>query len=147
MPSFRTRERQEEAYAPQRSNYPRLTALSRPHIESFNSIFAFGPSSLLELAVSDVGSVVVFSQGRKLELWVEGVSVGSPTLGDSARGTSSREIFPAECRERQTTYRARIQATLCFRLDGGQVTREARNLGHMPIMVRVSSQMSKLFYW
>ena len=62
---FRTLERQKESLEPSKkgTHYPRLSALSAPHVESFNSIFDLkGGPGILERAVQDIGKVVVFDQ-------------------------------------------------------------------------------------
>ena len=64
MPStFRTVERQEEAISPSKGgpHNPRLSALSAPHVESFNTIFELaGGPGILERAIQDIGKVTVF---------------------------------------------------------------------------------------
>ena len=64
MPStFRTVERQEEAISPSKGgpHNPRLSALSAPHVESFNTIFELaGGPGILERAIQDIGKVTSF---------------------------------------------------------------------------------------
>ena len=64
MPStFRTLERQSESLNPSSKSvhYPKLSALSAPHVESFNSIFDLGGSpGILERAVLDIGKLAIF---------------------------------------------------------------------------------------
>jgi DNA-directed RNA polymerase I subunit RPA2 len=59
--SFKTLQLQEQAINPSSSDphYPKLAALSAPHVESFNSIFDLSPG-LLEKGIQDIGKITVF---------------------------------------------------------------------------------------
>ncbi|KAI8846540.1 DNA-directed RNA polymerase I subunit RPA2 [Chytridium lagenaria] len=131
-----------------RPHHPILAKVSAPHVDSFNSIFFHGSvggaTGLLDLAVKDIQSKVIFDgdqsmlsqsmDGRnKIEMWIESVSVAKPVL-ESGRAASP--VLPSECRERRLTYRGKIQAKLCWKVNGGTEQTEVRTLGFMPIMVR-----------
>lgn len=168
MPStFRTLERDNESISPSKkaSPYPRLQALSAPHLDGFNSIFQYklpndptNTSSLLEWAVQDIGKKVIFDNtlavsedpslgmGNKLEIWIENVNISKPLLSDSVKGAIVREIYPAECRERGSTYKGKIQAKVCWRVNNGPVASEIKTLGHMPIMIRVCIFLFSIHY-
>jgi hypothetical protein len=63
-------ERQDESKnPPEAPNYPKLEAIPKPHIDSFNSLFSYGNTlGLLDLAVSNIPKVVVFDGKKELEL-------------------------------------------------------------------------------
>ncbi|KAJ3410397.1 hypothetical protein HDV05_003831 [Chytridiales sp. JEL 0842] len=161
--SFRTLERQKEAInpSPLAPHYPLLNSIAAPHVHSFNSIFrripsgdttahssasnasiGIGEGGLLEKAVEDIGRRVVFESGdrdgnlgKRLEVWISAVNVGKPQV-ESTRHTNLTTLYPSECRERGVSYRGKIQAKLCWTVDGGPVQSDTRNLGYLPIMVR-----------
>ena len=65
MGTFKTVERENEFRNPSSQSFPHpdLQALTAPHIESFNTLFeptGANPQSLLEAALDDIGSYVVF---------------------------------------------------------------------------------------
>ena len=67
--SFRTLEREHSFRHPSKtgSDVPILDQLVAPHIESFNALFEDeGSAGLLQLAVDDIGSRVVFDGAGKL---------------------------------------------------------------------------------
>lgn len=61
MKSFNTLKLQDQAINPSSSDphYPKLAALSAPHVESFNSIFDFN-HGLLEKGIQEIGKITVF---------------------------------------------------------------------------------------
>ncbi|KAJ3330285.1 hypothetical protein HDU76_006036 [Blyttiomyces sp. JEL0837] len=163
FPSFQTLERQKESILPSKKgpHYSRLAQVSKPHVDSFNSIFFHGNgnksvtgvdgdvaamgSGLLAMAVADIGKRVVFDgdqstlvdslAGRKkFEIWIQSVNISKPVL--EGRNSIEGDLFPAECRERGISYKGKIQAKLCWRVNEGPVQSETRYLGHLPVMVR-----------
>ena len=147
MTDFRTLDRQLESINPSStgSHYPQLESLSAPHVSSFNSLFEFdGGAGLLEKAVQDIGSLTIFDtksdQGsigkNKIEIWISGIHVGKPTL-EASKGALNEPLFPAECRGRGISYKSKIQAKLNWRVNSGPIQTEVRNLGSIPIMVKV----------
>lgn len=47
-------------------------------------------------------------------------------------------MYPAESRERLGTYAARMTARISWSVNGGVVFSETKDLGQLPIMVKVS---------
>jgi DNA-directed RNA polymerase I subunit RPA2 len=127
--------------------YPLLAATIEPHIESFNSIF--DPNGQLDEALKDIGTKV-FLDGNPLA-----IDEDSPTRNTfSVRirdvilqkaqipptnkfHIKHREILPSECRERHATYRGKLTARLEFRVNNGDWKDLPREIGNMPIMLRV----------
>ncbi|KAI9205077.1 uncharacterized protein BJ171DRAFT_82715 [Polychytrium aggregatum] len=145
--TFRTLERQAEAINPSNDgpHYPKLAELSAPHVKSFDSIFesSTGDKSLMEMAIENIGKTTIFNLGSgqklerstpKLEIWIESVSVGKPVIEGTK--ADSFVVFPAECRERGTSYKGKMQGKLCWRVNGGPVQSHVRHLGNLPILVR-----------
>ncbi|KAI8803708.1 hypothetical protein BJ742DRAFT_761195 [Cladochytrium replicatum] len=145
-----------KAIAPSRksAHYPRLASLVQPHIDSFNAIFrsnplSSSPLSLLDRAIADIGSRVVYDRltpdqnmdrGTRLEMWFDKVNVAKPTVYDSrSSNAASLALFPAECRARGITYKGIMQAELCWKVGpDGTTNRITIGLGLLPIMVRSS---------
>ncbi|KAE8219581.1 hypothetical protein CF319_g6747 [Tilletia indica] len=74
--------------------------------------------------------------GNRLELRIAGVSLARPLVADKAKDVHERRVFPSECRERLTTYRARMTAQIDWSINGQPAKTETVNLGHVPVMVK-----------
>ncbi|KAH0463231.1 hypothetical protein IEQ34_007813 [Dendrobium chrysotoxum] len=101
------------------SAYASLQELVKHHIESFDYFLDEG----LEKAVMAITPVHI-----------------KPFLYPPTRnGRLGEPIFPTECRQAKSTYRADFKIDVGFQYDGGIVIREKISFGHVPIML-----MSKL---
>ncbi|KAH8999153.1 hypothetical protein EDB92DRAFT_1932556 [Lactarius akahatsu] len=138
------------------STVPILNEFVAPHIESFNTLFddsGLPPGDgdgrgLLSLAIKDIGERVVFDdtapgsgqteRGNRLSIWIDHVSVARPMVPDKDKRAVERRIFPAEARERLTSYRGRMSVKISWRVDHpGQTVRSiTKDGGLIPIMVR-----------
>ncbi|RMZ84638.1 hypothetical protein DV737_g1210, partial [Chaetothyriales sp. CBS 132003] len=127
------------------SAHPFLQAAVRPHIESFNAIFA--PDGILKDALRDIGTVTVVdgdaretsgnAPRNRLQIRVAALDLRKPQLPDSNRvSTINRKIYPSECRERHSTYRAPLDLKLQWRINNGDWHESSRNAGQLPIMLR-----------
>lgn len=128
------------------SAYPLLQAAVNPHIESFNALFpSDGRRGLLSHGLADIGTKTFFDSPagsvgprNKLTVRYKSVSLQKSLLPPSNKFAKNREIYPAECRERHATYRGKLTATLEYRINNGEPFEFVRELGNMPIMVKVS---------
>ncbi|KAI0254654.1 beta and beta-prime subunits of DNA dependent RNA-polymerase [Lactifluus subvellereus] len=141
------------------STFPILNEFVAPHIESFNALFDDSglPSGdgdgrgILSLAIKDIGERVAFdgagqiapgsiqrAWGNRLSIWIEQVTIARPMVPDRDRRAVERKTFPAEARERLTSYRGRMTVKLCWKVDQpGQTVRSVvKDCGLIPIMVR-----------
>ena len=127
-----------------RSAYPNLQAAVKPHIESFNALWDEG---LIDAGLKDIGTYTVVDGDprnpsrdiprNKLDLKVTEILLEKSTLPPSNKhAVDDRNIYPAECRERHSTYRGRLKARLQYRVNNGQWQESIRDLGQMPIMLR-----------
>jgi DNA-directed RNA polymerase I subunit RPA2 len=136
--------------------YPALAAAIRPHVDSFNALL--GESKILDAALQDIGTKI-FLDGRpespeqkrarreaggrpprrnRLSLRITELFLEKAVLPSSNKfSTRNREIFPAECRERHATYRGKFRARLQYRINNGEWKESVRELGQVPIMLRV----------
>lgn len=125
--------------------YPALQAAVNPHIESFNAILQDG--GLLAHALDDIGTreyldVENPSDGEtpnRLRLRIKEIFVSRSTLSANNKySAKNRDIFPAECRERHCTYRGKLMATLEYQVNDGDIRQFHRDLGQLPLMVKVT---------
>lgn len=127
--------------------YPTLAAAVDPHINSFNAIFAKGGQ--LEEGIKDIGTKVFLDgnpyaspeeAGRRnrLSVRIQEVFLDRSVLPPSNKvALKNRNILPAECRERHSTYRGKLRARLGYRINKGDWQEEVCDLGNVPIMLRV----------
>lgn len=130
-----------------RSAYPLLQIAVNPHIESFNALFpSDGRPGLIAHGLTDIGTKTFYdspdgsSTGARNKLTVryKGVSLQKSMLPPTNKFAKNREILPSECRERHATYRGKLTATLEYRINDGDPHEFVRELGNMPIMIKVS---------
>lgn len=128
------------------SAYPALQLAVNPHIESFNAIFrGDGKPGLLAHGLADIGTKVFLDgndragpEGKnRLQIRIKEVTLQKPQVPPSNKLALNREIFPAECRERHATYRGKLSATFEYSINGGDVIEFTRELGQVPIMIKV----------
>lgn len=161
--SFHTLHMQDRFEEPSSSRFEHqdLQSLVAPHIESFNALWSANPSvepsgssrttfgegvGLLEKSIRNIPPRVIFDaaeserqQGRlgnRMELRVEGVNLARPTSTEKGRTALHSRVYPAECRERLMTYRARMTAKISWRVNGQPKQMEERDMGLVPIMIK-----------
>lgn len=139
------------------SAYPALQLAIDPHIESFNGLFRQdGKPGLIDHALADIGTKTYLDGDERaglggknrLQIRVKDVALQKPQVPPSNKLARNRQIFPAECRERHVTYRGRLSATFEYRINGGDPVEFVRELGQVPVMVKVRrfSRPSPWFY-
>lgn len=127
--------------------YPDLQEAFRPHIDSFDAVFEDGGS--LDLGIKDIGIKSVLdgnpdipapvASRNELRLRISEIFLEKSMLPRSNKfSTRGREIHPAECRERHSTYRGVFQARLEVQLNDGEWQSYGKDLGRLPLMLRVS---------
>lgn len=135
------------------SAYPLLQIAVDPHIEAFNALFpSNGRNGLIDHGLEDIGAKTFYdsldgtSRGatNKLTIRYKSVSLQKSLLPPSNKFAKNREIYPAECRERHSTYRGKLTATLEYTINDGDPHEFVRELGNMPIMIKASSRTHRL---
>ncbi|KAF8524756.1 beta and beta-prime subunits of DNA dependent RNA-polymerase [Gautieria morchelliformis] len=151
--SFHTLSREAQFVRPTTTgpDIPILTSPSfvAPHIESFNALFDDSGlprgdgdgSGLLSLALQEVTERVVRDgndgkSGNRLAIWIESVAIGRPMVPEKDRQAIERRVFPSEARERLTSYRGRMSAKICWRVNNNPPESSTRDCGLVPVMVR-----------
>lgn len=125
------------------SAYPLLQEAVNPHIESFDAIFA--ADGLLARGLADIGTRVFLdgdentplSARNKLSIKYKSVHLQKSLLPPANKFATKREIFPAECRERHVSYRGKLSATFEYSINDGSPREFTREIGALPIMVKV----------
>ena len=137
--------------------YPALADAIRPHVDSFNALFE--DSKILEAGLKDIGTKTFLdgeaetpeqkkarqAEGRKapkrnrLNVRIREVFLEKPVLPPTNKFTTrNRNIYPSETRERHATYRGKLRAKLEYQVNNGDWMESVRELGQVPIMLRVS---------
>ncbi|KAF3937034.1 hypothetical protein ABW19_dt0210370 [Dactylella cylindrospora] len=122
--------------------FPALQEAIRPHIDSWNAVFREG--GCLHQALAEIGEKTVFDRlqgdeqtgyGNKLTIRVANYYLSKSMLSSRDKTAMKREIYPAECRERHSSYRGQLQLELQYRINNGEWQKEYRDCGLLPLMV------------
>lgn len=125
------------------SAYPSLQETIKPHVDSFNYVFA--ENGQLHHGLQDIGTRTFLDgngqedgvQRNRLQLRVQNVFLDESSLPPlNKTETNNRKILPVECRERHVTYRGRFRGRLQYRVNDGEWKESLREYGHLPIMLR-----------
>ncbi|XP_046846262.1 DNA-directed RNA polymerase I subunit RPA2-like [Xenia sp. Carnegie-2017] len=104
-----------------------------PHIESFNFLIEGG----LDLAVQDIfPESFELPNGQKVLIYFTGAIVGKPTIPEENVHSKSTKMFPAECRQRGTTYNAKLQVSIQWKVDNQICGNLVKSIAMLPIMVK-----------
>lgn len=127
--------------------YPSLAEAIKPHVKSFNPIFA--PNGQLHHAIKDIGTKTFLdgdpaggdadSEPRhrnRLQVRFKEVFLEKSMLPATNKLEGKREILPVECRERHVTYRGRFRGRVEYRVNDGEWKETVRDFGQLPIMLR-----------
>lgn len=126
--------------------YPALQQAVNPHIESFDRLFpSDGKPGLLAYGLADIGTKTYLDgddrsgpDGKNvLTVRFKDIALQKPQVPPSNKLARNREILPAECRERHASYRGKLSATFEYSLNGGEPVEFMRELGQVPIMIKV----------
>ncbi|KAK5115453.1 DNA-directed RNA polymerase I subunit RPA2 [Meristemomyces frigidus] len=128
--------------------YPSLAEAIRPHVDSFNTIFAqdgqlahalkdIGTKTFLDGEMSAVSDAPAGRRNR-LEIRVKEVFLDKSKVPPSNKTEGNREILPVECRERHVTYKGRFQGRIEYRVNDGDWKETVREFGYLPIMLRTN---------
>ncbi|KAK0785207.1 hypothetical protein LTR02_010270 [Friedmanniomyces endolithicus] len=130
-----------------RTAYPNLAEAIKPHVDSFNSIFA--PNGQLHHALKEIGSKAFLdgdpslvddapepARRNRLEVRVKEVFLDQSQVPPGNKLQGNRDILPVECRERHVTYKGRFRGRLAYRVNNGEWKETVREFGYIPIMLR-----------
>lgn len=141
---FRTLDREQRFQNPPKDKlaYPLLADAIAPHVGSFNALTEGPEGGLLNMAVKDIGTKTVFDSGNdtrlgnKLSIRVELVLLARPQVAQNDKISVNRKTLPSECRERMSSYRARLMLKVVWSVNDGEEVSEIRDAGQVPVMLR-----------
>lgn len=80
---------------------------------------------------------LILPNDDKVVLWLDDVHIYKPTVPSNTIGVKTHKIYPTECRQRGTTYKGKIIARLGWSINGKEQEALDKDLGEIPIMVKV----------
>lgn len=109
-----------------------LAKISAAHIDSFNFMLDQG----LPLAVSNISPMrMLLPNGDKLEISIFNVSLNKPRVPTNSMA-SEQNVYPAECRIREATYKGRLQVSLMIKINDRPQPLIEDNIGEIPVMLK-----------
>lgn len=132
--------------------YPALQLAVNPHIDSFNALFRDdGKPGLIDHAIVDIGIKTYFDgddgagpiDKNRLTIRYKGVTLHKPQLPPGNKFARNRDIYPAECRERHASYKGRLMVTFEYRINDGDPHEFTREMGLVPIMLKVRASQPR----
>lgn len=84
--------------------------------------------------------------GDKVALWLEDVCIHQSTVPTGTIGVKNYKIYPTECRQRGSTYKGKIIVKLGWSINGKQQETLEKDLGEIPIMVKVNFEYTILVH-
>lgn len=107
--------------------------MSKAHVESFNYVLREG----LSRAVADIPPCeFALPNGDRVKLEIRDPYIGSPMISKNTIGVVTPQVYPAECRNRGTTYRGKLDVTVVWSLNGVHQDTVKKTVGEVPIMVK-----------
>lgn len=107
--------------------------VSKAHVESFNYVLREG----LSRAVADIPPCeFALPNGDRVKLEIRDPYIGSPMISKNTIGVVTPQVYPAECRNRGTTYRGRLDVTVVWSVNGVHQDTIKKTVGEVPIMVK-----------
>ncbi|KAB7494168.1 DNA-directed RNA polymerase I subunit RPA2 [Armadillidium nasatum] len=107
--------------------------LADPHIDSFNFFLDEGLSSVvqnippLEFALLN---------GDKISIFIQDIEIGKPQVPKAHADTVDTNVYPKECIESGSTYKAVLRGTLSWTVNERVQDPFTNNMGEIPIMVK-----------
>lgn len=112
-----------------------MQSLGTPHIDSFNYMLEDG----LSQSIKDSTPVyLTLPNDDKVVLWLDDVLIYKPSVPSGTVGVKTYKIYPTECRQRGGTYKGKIMVRLGWSINGKEQEILEKDLGEVPIMVKVT---------
>ncbi|XP_064648156.1 DNA-directed RNA polymerase I subunit RPA2-like [Lineus longissimus] len=118
---------------PPKVQHQPLQDLTKPHIDSFNYMIREG----LAKSVRCMQPLSFkLKNGDIAEFSVVDVNIFAPEVPSGNYKVSDTKVYPAECRQRGTSYKGRIQVKLLWKMNGEPKETFDKMLGEVPVMVK-----------
>lgn len=96
----------------------------------------------LDEAVSDLYPVEFsLPNDDKICLQITSASIGVPLVPAGTIGVKNQRVYPAECRQRAYTYKAKMILNISWSINGRQQPTFEKEVGEVPIMLKVSHKI------
>ncbi|KAL4859361.1 DNA-directed RNA polymerase I subunit 2 [Chlorella vulgaris] len=114
---------------------PELEALAQPHIDSYDYFLGEGMQHVIDnMEGIEIENPLTKTRHR---FWFENPAVSRPIREDvGAAAAGDQRLFPRECREAGTTYKAPFTCDLVYQVEGMPEQRLSKRLGSLPIMLK-----------
>lgn len=115
---------------------PQLEALAQPHVDSYDYFLGEGMHHVIEsMEGIEIENALTKTRHR---FWFENPAVSRPIRDDagSMAAGGDQRLFPRECREAGTTYKAPFTCDLVYQMDNLPEQRLTKRLGSLPIMLK-----------
>lgn len=113
--------------------YKVIQSVSKAHIESFNYVLKEG----LSRAVADIPPCeFALPNGDRVKLELKDAFIGNPMISKGTIGVVTPQVYPAECRNRGTTYKGKLDVSLSWSVNNLQQDVVNKTAGEVPIMVK-----------
>lgn len=112
-----------------------MVSLGQPHVDSFDHFIDHG----LAESVRNLNPIeFVLPCGDQISVTLSHCSIGTPTVPVTVVGTSTRNIYPLECRQRKISYRGKCVIQVKWSVNGVPCPPVEKEMGELPIMLKVS---------
>lgn len=109
--------------------------LGQPHVDSFDHFIDVG----LEESVRNLSPIeFVLPNEDRVSISIAHCSLGAPQVPVTVVGTTSRCVYPLECRQRKISYRGKCVVQIKWSVNGIPFPPVEKEMGDMPIMLKVS---------
>ncbi|XP_039252285.2 DNA-directed RNA polymerase I subunit RPA2-like [Styela clava] len=112
-----------------------LQALTRPHVDSFNWFLNTG----IKYSARLIPPIQALVQNRRFSVQFVDATIEKPRVDEGFRNCRTLAVYPSECRQRGSTYHAKLHATFSYSIDGIKQANIPVMLGVIPIMVKSNS--------
>lgn len=92
----------------------------------------------LDQAVADLYPIEFTINDTKIKLKISEACIGVPQVPVGTIGVKNLKILPTECRQRAYTYKAKMVISLDWWVDGKKQPTIQKDVGEVPIMLKVS---------
>lgn len=118
--------------------FQKTLCLGTPHVDSFDHFIDVG----LAQSVRGLNPIeFALPSGDQVSITIANCVIQTPAVPLTVVGTSSRHIYPRECRQRKISYRGKCTVQLKWSVNGIPCPSIEKEMGEMPVMLKVSVQV------
>lgn len=88
-------------------------------------------------AIEDLIPVEFMFNSDRITLSISSASLNSCLVPMGTVGVNNPRVYPTECRQRAATYKGKFIATVNWSMNGSQQVSFEKDMGEIPIMVKV----------